>query len=100
MKQTNAFDSPKACKLSKYNFNNAGSPEKNIPRNPSNESFEDLRRAPKKELISEERRTLYEQAGKEVSIKLNFDNLPAESPSVSSFSILQSETSKIESQET
>jgi len=48
------YCSPKAAKPGKYDFNKSGSPIRKVPKTASNESFEELRRAPRKENVPEE----------------------------------------------
>jgi hypothetical protein len=49
-------------KSQKYSFNNDGSPVRKVTKNASNDSFEEIRRAPKKDFsnIPEDRRLAYE----------------------------------------
>ena len=67
------FDGPKAIS-SKFNFDNVGSPIRKTIRNASNESLEDLRRAPRKDYdnMPEDRKYLYGSVCKQDRHALDF----------------------------
>jgi hypothetical protein len=71
---TNSPKQSAFLKVPKYNFDSTGSPVRKVMKNASNESLEELRRAPRKDFtnLSEDRRELYASLGKEDQCRLNF----------------------------
>ena len=99
--QHNCFESPKATKVGlwespkakkgtvgKFQFDSTGSPVRTYNRQPSNESFEEIRRAPRKNPANmpEDRKNLYSTACKPTGGLLDFSTA-ASSPRVAPFSL-------------